>query len=219
MGKGYMGKILNVDLTNGTIKDEEIPETSYKKFLSGAGLAANLLYERIPKGADPLGPDNMFGVVSGLLTGTGALMTGRWMAVGKSPLTGGWGEANCGGTFSPAIKRCGYDGIFFTGASNKPVYLRVVDGKAELVDASHLWGKDAVEAEKAIQQEAGDKKVKVAVIGQAGENLSLISGVCNDRGRIAARSGVGAIMGSKRLKAIALEGTQRPGLRHPAHPA
>ncbi len=215
MGKGYMGKILNVDLTAGTFEEEEIPDQTYETMLSGAGLAAKLLYERIPKGADPLGPDNILGFVSGLLTGTGSLMTGRWMVTGKSPLTGGWGDANCGGTFSPEIKRCGYDGIFFRGISPKPVYLKIVNGTIELADASHLWGKDAVEAEKELQKAAGDKKVKVAVIGQAGENLSLIAGVCNDRGRIAARSGLGAVMGSKRLKAVVLSGSQPINVHNP----
>jgi len=205
MAKGYMGKILHVDLSSGEIQEEKLADTFYEKYLSGAGLAAKVLFDRIPKGADPLGPDNVLGFVSGLLTGTGAFMTGRWMAAGKSPLTGGYGEANCGGTFSPAIKRCGFDGIFFKGISPKPVYLHVADGKAELKDASGVWGKDAVESERILMEQAGGK-ARVAVIGQAGENLSLISGICNDRGRIAARSGLGAVMGSKRLKALVLQG-------------
>ncbi|MBW1801347.1 MAG: aldehyde ferredoxin oxidoreductase, partial [Deltaproteobacteria bacterium] len=209
MGKGYMGKILWVDLDGGTMQEEVISDEVYEMLLSGSGLAARILYDRIPRGTDPLGPDNVLGFVSGLLTGTGALMTGRWMVTGKSPLTGGWGEANCGGNFSPAVKQCGYDGIFVRGISEKPVYLKIVDGNAELVDASHLWGKDAVEAEKKIIQESGRGNIRVAVIGQAGENLSLIAGVCNDGGRIAARSGLGAVMGSKRLKAIALSGRRK----------
>ena len=208
MGNGYMGKVLHVDLSAGKIEEERIADETYKNLLSGAGLAARVLFDRIPKGADPLGPDNVLGFASGLLTGTGSLMTGRWMVAAKSPLTGGYGEANCGGNFSPAIKRCGYDAIFFRGVSEKPVYLRIGEGKAELADASHLWGKDALEAEKLIMEEIGGKP-KVAVIGQAGENLSLISGVCNDFGRIAARSGLGAVMGSKRLKAVALSGKEK----------
>lgn len=209
MGKGYMGKVLHVDLSSGEISEEKIPDDTYEQLLSGAGLGAKVLFDRIPKGADPMGPDNVLGFVSGLLTGTGSMLTGRWMVVGKSPLTGGYGEANCGGTFSPAIKRCGYDGIFFRGASENPVYLRVADGKAELVDAAPVWGKDAVEAEAALMEENGGKKARVALIGQAGENRSLIAGVCNDRGRIAARSGLGAVMGAKRLKALVLRGDQK----------
>jgi len=215
MAKGYVGKILHVDLSSGEMLEESLPDEFYRKYLSGAGLAARILFDRIPKGADPLGPDNVLGIVSGLLTGTGALMTGRWMAAGKSPLTGGYGEANCGGTFSPAIKRCGFDGIFFQGISPKPVYLYVADGKAELKDASGVWGKDAVEAERILMEQAGGK-ARVAVIGQAGENLSLISGICNDRGRIAARSGLGAVMGSKRLKALVLQGKAKVAVEDPA---
>jgi len=208
MSKGYMGKVLWVDLSKGEIREEVIPDEIYEYYLSGMGLAAHLLYNRIPAGADPLGPDNILGFVSGLLTGTGSLFSGRWMVVGKSPLTGGWGDANCGGNLSPAIKRCGYDGIFFTGISEKPVYLHARHNGAELCDASHLWGKDAVETEEALIKEKGDK-AKVACIGPAGEKLSLISGICNDRGRLAARSGLGAVMGSKKLKAVVLDGKRR----------
>ena len=208
MDRGYMGKILLVDLGRGKIKEERIAESVYENYLCGTGLAAHILYERIPAGADPLGPDNILGFVSGLLTGTGSLFAGRWMVVGKSPLTGGWGDANCGGTFSPAIKRCGYDGIFFTGISKKPVYLYVDDEKAELRDASGVWGMDAIEAEEALVKEAGEGS-RAAVIGTAGEKLSFISGISNDKGRMAARSGLGAVMGSKRLKGIVLNGHKR----------
>lgn len=207
--KGYMGKVLIVDLSTGDIKDQEIDDSVYENLLSGVGLGAYMLYNNIPKGADPLGPDNMLGFVSGLLTGTGSVMTGRWLAVCKSPLTGGWGDANCGGTFSPSIKQCGYDGILFKGQSRKPVYLYVDNSGAVLKDASHVWGKDAVEAEEILEKENFTrKKPSVAVIGQAAEKLSLISGICNDRGRIAARSGVGAVMGSKKLKAVVLAGSK-----------
>ncbi len=211
--KGYMGKVLKVNLTTGGIETEEIPDTVYENFLSGVGLGAYYLYKHIPADADPLGPDNILGFVSGLLTNTGSLMTGRWMAVCKSPLTGGWGDANCGGTLAPSIKQCGVDAIFFTGISSKPVYLYLDKETAELRDASHVWGKDAVEAEEILQKECKTKKTPtVAVIGQAGENKSLISGIVNDAGRISARSGVGAVMGSKRLKAVVLNGSGRTGI-------
>jgi len=208
MGKGYMGKILTVDLTVGDITEEIIPDDVYEKYLSGMGLAAYILYNRIPAGADPLGPDNILGFVSGLLTGTGSLFAGRWMVVGKSPLTGSWGDANCGGNFSPAIKRCGYDGIFFKGISSRPVYLYIGKGKAELRDASHVWGRDAVEAEKMLLKDT-PAGARVALIGPSGEKLSLISGISNDGGRMAARSGLGAVMGSKMLKALVLSGANR----------
>lgn len=208
MTKGYMGKILIVDLSERTFTELEISDSVYEKFLSGSGLGGFVLYNNIPAAADPLGPDNMLGFVSGLLTGSGSLFTGRWMVVGKSPLTGGYGEANCGGNFSPAIKRCGYDGIFFKGISEKPVYLYIKNGKAELKDAAHLWAKDAIVTEEQLIEELTVKKQKpkVACIGPAGEKLSCISGISNDRGRMAARSGLGAVMGSKRLKAVVLDG-------------
>ncbi len=214
--QGYMGKIMMVDLTTGQIRIETISHPVYESFLSGMGLAAHLLYHRIPAGADPLGPDNMLGFVSGLLTGTGSLFTGRWMVTGKSPLTQGWGEANCGGYFSPAIKRCGVDGIFFTGISPSPVYLYVDDTTTELRDAAEVWGKDTVETETHLIEKYATKRVRVACIGPAGEKLSLISGVSTDKGRMAARSGLGAVMGSKNLKALVLGGTRRIGARNPA---
>jgi aldehyde:ferredoxin oxidoreductase len=209
MGHASMGKIMWVDLGRGTISIESIPDSLYEKILSGVGLAAHLLYERIPPGADPLGPDNVLGFVSGLLTGTGSLFTGRWMVTGKSPLTGGWGDANCGGNFSPAIKRCGVDGIFFTGISPRPVYLWADKGRAELRDATGLWGRDTLETEEILKQQADGRRLRVACIGPAGEKQSLIAGVANDGGRMAARAGLGAVMGSKRLKAVVLGGGQR----------
>jgi aldehyde:ferredoxin oxidoreductase len=177
--------------------------------LSGAGLAAWISFSAIPRNADPLGPDNVLGFVSGLLTGSGANMVGRWMVTGKSPLTGGWGEANGGGYFSPAIKHTGYDGIFIQGVSDRPVYLRVMDGEAELVDASRLWGLDTVATEERIREQSDKRGLLVACIGPAGERRSLISGIVTDGARIAARSGLGAVMGSKRLKAVALFGKAR----------
>ncbi|HOD29730.1 MAG TPA: aldehyde ferredoxin oxidoreductase family protein [Syntrophales bacterium] len=211
MDKGYMGKVLVVDLGTGTVRTEAIPDNVYENYLSGLGLGAYLLFQWIPPEADPLGPDNVLGFMSGLLTGTGSLFTGRWTVVGKSPLTGCWGDANCGGTFSPAIKRCGYDGIFFKGVSERPVYLFADGARAELRDASALWGKDAIETEEALLKEGGPGS-RVACIGPAGEKLSLIAGIANDGGRMAARSGLGAVMGSKRLKAVVLNGKRRIGL-------
>jgi aldehyde:ferredoxin oxidoreductase len=211
--KGYQGKVLRVNLTTGKIVTEAIPDLVYENLLSGVGLGAYYLYRNIPANADPMGPDNVLGILSGLLTNAGSLMTGRWMAVCKSPLTGGWGDANGGGTLAPAIKQCGVDAIFFMGKSSSPVYLYMDKKTAELRDASHVWGKDAVDAEEILQKECRiKKKPAVAVIGQAGENKSLISGIVNDAGRISARSGVGAVMGSKNLKAVVLNGSGRTGI-------
>lgn len=207
MQYSVMGKVLWVNLSDGTMTEELIAESVYQRFLAGIGLAAHLLYREIPAGADPLGPENVLGFVPGLLTGTNSLFTGRWMAVARSPLTGAWGEANCGGSLSPAIKRCGYDGIFFKGFSPRPVYLQINQGKAELRDASELWGLDAIETEISLQIQVPG--ASVACIGPAGEQRSLIAGICNDRGRLAARSGLGAVMGAKRLKAVVLLGSQK----------
>jgi len=209
MPNGTMGKVLWVDLTRGDFREEPISEAEYRRYLSGIGLAVRLLYDRIPAGADPLGPENILGFVSGLLTGTGTLFAGRWMAVGKSPLTLTWGDANCGGNFSPAIKRCGYDGIFFSGVSLKPVYLCIDKNGPRLRDAHDLWGLDTKETERHLKKKAGCANARVACIGPSGEKLSLISGIANDGGRMAARSGLGAVMGSKKLKALVLCGARR----------
>ena len=206
------GKVLWVDLKKRSFREETIPDEVYESYLGGVGLGVRLLYDRIPAGADPLGPENILGFTSGFLCATGAWFMGRWMAVGKSPLTGGWGDSNCGGTFAPAIKRAGYDAIFFTGVSDKPVYLKIADDKKELLDASSLWGMDALETEDRIKGEMKDPRTAVVTIGPAAEKLSLISGIVNDGGRIAARSGLGAVMGSKRLKAVAIAASQ-PGAR------
>ncbi len=206
MTPGCMGKVLWVDLTQGTIVEEIIPDRLYEQILSGIGLAAYLLYREIPPKADPLGPLNVLGFVSGLLTGTPTLFSGRWMTAARSPLTGTWGEANCGGTLAPAIKRCGYDGIFFKGISPQPVYLLIENGQAELHDAQSLWGLDTLETDQRLKSlHPGSSS---ACIGPAGENRSLIAGICNDGGRLAARSGLGAVMGSKQLKALVLRGRQ-----------
>lgn len=203
------GKILVVDLSSAEIKEEQISEEIYKNFLSGKGLGAWYLYNNIPSGADPYGAENILGFTSGALTGTGALMSGRWTVVTKSPLTGGWGDANCGGSLSPAIKQCGYDAVFFKGISEKPVYFYCDNKGAELRDASEYWGLDAVEAEEKLIADCRKRKLpRVAVIGQAGENLSKMAGISNDFGRIAARSGVGGVMGSKKLKAVVFAGAK-----------
>ncbi len=208
-------KTLWVDLTLHTIREEILPPEVVERFLGGLGLAAYYLYQRIPAGADPLGAENILAFVPGLLTASGSLMTGRWMAAAKSPLTGTWGDANCGGTFAPAIKRCGYEGIFFTGISPEPVYLLVDRNRVELCSAQALWGLDSRETEETIQQLFPGRTPAVACIGPAGEKCSLISGIVNDGGRMAARSGLGAVMGSKRLKAVVLRGTTPVITAHP----
>ncbi|MEJ2295388.1 MAG: aldehyde ferredoxin oxidoreductase C-terminal domain-containing protein, partial [Candidatus Lokiarchaeota archaeon] len=161
-------------------------------------------------GVDPLGPENILGLCPGLFTGTATPFSGRYMVCGKSPLTGGWGNANSGGTFGPEIKKVGYDGIFFEGKAEKPSYLFIDGENIQLIDASEIWGKDGIETEKYIEKIHGPR-VKVAWIGPAGENLSLISGIANDSGRIGARSGLGAVMGSKKLKAVCIRRSKESG--------
>ncbi len=211
MPNGYWGSILNVDLSTSSIQAETLPDEVYRQYLGGYGLGVRLLYERIPPGADPLGSDNVLAFLPGMLTGSGAPFSGRFMVAAKSPLTGGWGDANAGGKFGPALRGAGYDAILVRGAAPKPVYLYVDSERAELRDASALWGLDTVATEEAIAK-ATSPDVRVACIGPAGEKLSLISGVVNDGGRIAARCGLGAVMGSKNLKAVAARGKQPPPL-------
>jgi aldehyde:ferredoxin oxidoreductase len=207
MTGGYMGKIAFVDLTQGSVRTEEMSDEVARGFIGGYGIGARVLFERIPRGADPLGPGNVLGFAAGPLTGTRAPTGGRYMACCKSPLTGGWGDANSGGYFGSELKAAGFDAIFVSGAAAAPCYLRVADGTVEIRDAARFWGLDTIAAEEALQRELNDPKLRVATIGPASERLSLISGIVNDRGRVAARSGVGAVMGSKRLKAVAVRGT------------
>ncbi len=204
---GYTGKLLFVDLSEGKIWEEELSEDLAKKYVGGLGLGARILYSRMKPGADPLGPDNMLGFVTGPLTGTGAYFSGRFTVVCKSPVTGGWNDASGGGFWGPELKKAGYDGVFISGKSDHPVYLWINNGKSELRNATHLWGKDVEETEQALIEETGNKKTRSAVIGPAGEKLSLIAAVMTDRHRAAARGGPGAVMGSKNLKAIAVFGT------------
>jgi len=206
--RGYWGRILNVDLSSGELTHEDIPDELYERFLGGIGLAARLLWDRIPVGADPMGPDNVLAFVPGLLTDTGSLFTGRFMVAGKSPATGGWGDANCGGYFSPFLKRCKIDGLFVKGLSDTPVYLLLTEDGAELRDATELWGLGTGATEDKLKELHG-KRCQVACIGPAGERKSFMAGICNDDGRIAARGGLGGVMGSKQLKAVVATGRAR----------
>ena len=207
--QGVMGKILWVDLTKGEIRDEAIPDEMYDRYLGGYGVGARLLYDRIPANTDPLGPENIFAIVTGPLTGTTAITGNRFTAMAKSPKTNTWGDANCGGTFGPALKFSGYDGVFISGASETPVYINIDDGKTEILDAADIWDQgDELHPERVLKERHG-KKAEIAWIGRAGETQSLTAGVMNDMGRSAARSGLGAVMGSKKLKAIVARGTQK----------
>ena len=202
---GYTGKLLFVDLSTGKTWTETPDEVFLRTYLGGYGIGTRLMYDRMPVGADPLGPDNLFGLATGPLTGTPTLGGSRYTAIGKSPLTGGCGDANSGGFFGPALKKAGFDAIFVTGIADKPVYILVDEGNVEVRDASHLWGKDCTETDTMLRAEFG-KSAEGAYIGPAGERLSLISAIMNNEGRAAGRSGLGAVMGSKKLKAVVARG-------------
>ncbi len=208
MSTGFFGKVLWVDLSKERFEEMELPEKVYRQYFGGYGLAARLIYEGTKAKYDALGTGSVFGFFPGLLTGTSAPFSGRYMVAGKSPLTGTWGDANSGGTLSPEIKRCGYDAILFKGKAESPKYVSIIDGAKEILDASDIWGLDISAAEKKLQEKHG-KTIKTAGIGPAGERLSLIAGIVNDNGRVAARSGLGAIMGSKRLKMLVLKGSEK----------
>ncbi len=212
---GYMGAYAIVDLSSGNCETVKLTDHFYRKYLSGYGLGAAVITERQKAGIDPLAPESYLGFCTGLLTGSGAYFSGRYMVVGKSPLTNTWGDANSGGFFSVELKKAGFDALFVTGAARTPVWLSIDDGRIEIKDASVLWGKDVLDTEAAIQKEMGDKKVRIACIGVSGEKKSLISGVVTDSGRIAGRSGLGAVMGSKNLKAVAVHGMHKVPVAEP----
>lgn len=206
MANGYMGRILEVDLSAGELWDTPLDEAMCRGFVGGYGIGARLLYDRIPAGADPLGPRNVLGILTGPLTGTAALIGSRFVAVGKSPKTaGGWGDANCGGFFGPHLKFAGYDGVLFRGIAPRPVYLLIEEGSARLMAAADLWGLGVTPLEDRLRERHGEG-AQVCSIGPAGEKLALTACIMNDKERAAGRSGLGAVMGSKKLKAIVVKG-------------
>ena len=205
MANGYMGKLLDVDLTTQGFEDLPLTEEMCRDYIGGYGIGAKILYDRMEPNVDPLGPNNILGLLTGPMTGTPCIEGNRFVVVCKSPLTGTWGDANCGGTFGPHMKFAGYDGLIFTGIAENPTYLLIEEGVPSLHDASDLWGLDSNKTEDILIERHG-RGTQVASIGQAGEKLSLISCIMNDKGRAAGRSGVGAVMGSKKLKAVVVRG-------------
>ncbi len=197
------GLVLRVDLTTGVIEEEPLDGTFARRYIGGRGFTSRLQYDLIPKNVDPLGPENVLIVAPGALTGTPAPSASRFVVAARSPLTGILGDANSGGFFGAVLKRAGYGLLLIRGKSPHPVYLRIDDDGVTLCDAPHLWGKDVHEATNIIKQEAG-RGFCVAAIGPAGENLVHIAGVIADKDHAAARTGLGAVMGSKQLKAIAV---------------
>jgi len=208
--KGYHGKFLEVDLTHQTTQDLPISEEFCRQYIGGATMAAALIYDRISPDINPLSPENPLVMATGPFTGTPIPMCSRYAVAGISPLTGFWGEATSGGVFPFRLKGSGWDGIIVTGRADNPVFLRLKDGRAEIKDATGLWGKDTYDTQEAIRNELDDEGVSVACIGPAGEKLIKYACVINDKGRAAGRCGMGALMGSKNLKAVAASGNRRP---------
>ena len=209
MGFGSNGTILRVDLTAGTTRVETFDEAFYRQYPGGKALALYHLLHDMPAGADPLGPDNVLVLATGLLTGAPVSTATRFNAIAKSPLTGGFGESEAGGYWGPELKMAGLDAIILTGRSPKPVWIWIRDGQAEIRDAATLWGQDPPFVQEAIRADVGEKNARVLQIGRAGENLVPYAMLMNDLRHYNGRTGMGAVMGSKNVRAIAVKGSSR----------
>ena len=207
MAGGWQGKLLTIDLTSGDIGVVTPDPDLYRLYIGGVGLAARMLYDRIPPDANPLGPENVLGIFTGPMTGTRFPGCGRVATCALSPLTGGWGQSLMGGYLGVALKRAGWDGILLSGAAKTPIYLLVEDGGTQIVDASDLWGLDTYETEAVLRER--HPRFEVASIGPAGENLCPMSGVAHRRGEFSGRCGMGAVLGSKKVKAVVVRGNSK----------
>jgi aldehyde:ferredoxin oxidoreductase len=202
--------IHHVDLTRGTVETKTLPEDVYRRYPGGSALAAYLVMQQIKPGADPLGPDNVLVMAVSPLTGLAISGQSRMTACARSPLTGAIGDSQCGGFFPAEMRAAGTEAFVFTGQSPEPVYLWFHDGTAELRPARHLWGKETAEADRLLKEEVGDPKAEVAQVGPAGENRVRFAAIMNMVNRANGRTGLGAVMGSKRLKAVVVRGTKPP---------
>jgi len=211
---GWAGTILRVDLSSGTMERQPLEENLCNHFVGGRGISAKILFDEVGPEIEPLSPHNRLIFSCGPLSGTSAPCPARFHVTSKSPLTGIMGNSNAGGYFGPAMKKAGIDHIVIQGKSQEPVYLWIDDDKVEIKSARHLWGKNIREAEAQIKEELGDRRVRVAAIGQAGENLVSIANIIHEE-RSASRTGMGAVMGSKNLKAVAIRGTKEVQLFDP----
>lgn len=212
---GYQGKLLVADLNKGTLKDEPLNEKYARDFLGSTSLAARYLFDMVDEKTDPLGPDNPLILMPGLFNGTSGPSVSRWGGATKSPYTGHYGDANAGAWFGAELKSAGYDGIILKGKSAKPVYIYIKDGVAELKDASHLWGKDTYKTQEEIKKEYGDNRIQIACIGPASENLVLYGNIMSEYGHSLGRAGLGCVMGSKKVKAIAVRGKMKLPMQDP----
>jgi aldehyde:ferredoxin oxidoreductase len=202
--------VYHVDLTRSAIETKTIPEDVYRRYPGGSALAAYLLLQNTKAGADPLGPDNALVMAVSPLTGLAISGQSRMTACARSPLTGAIGDSQCGGFFPAEMRNAGADAIVFTGVAKEPVYLWINDGKAELRPAKHLWGKVTADVDRLVKDELGDQKCEIAQIGPAGENLVRFAAIMNMANRANGRTGLGAVMGSKKLKAVVVRGTKPP---------
>ena len=212
-GKGWIGTILRVNLTEGTIKKEPLNMQDANDFVGARGLGTKYYCNEVDPKVDPLSPENKLIFMTGPLTGTAATSGGRYEVVSKAPLTGIIGAANSGGHFGPELKYAGYDGIIFEGKAENPVYLHIEDELVELLDATEFWGVGVHEVTDALSERHGN--ARVATIGTPGERMMLFSGVMNDKNRAAGRGGMGAVMGSKNLKAVVVRGTGGVSVANP----
>jgi len=212
---GYTGKILRVNLSDKNISVERPDERFYRRYFGGTALIGYYLLKELKPGIDPLGPDNKLIFSAGVITGVPCAGSGRSGVGAKSPLTNGWGDSQAGGFWGAELKRAGWDAIIIEGKAANPVYLWINGDKVEIRDASHLWGKATLEVERQIQDELGDKRVRVTQIGPAGEKLVRFAGIANDLTHFHGRNGHGAVMGSKMLRAIAVRGHQAVPLANP----
>jgi aldehyde:ferredoxin oxidoreductase len=208
MGNGYWQKTLRVNLTTGNVRVEAIEENDLKAFIGGAGLAAEILRREIPEKIDPLSPENLVIFATGPFQGPSVPGGAKFSVAGISPQTGTYADTAAGANWGPAIKDAGYDVVILEGKSDKPVYLQIVDHDVQIKDAAAVWGKDTVASIDAIRAECGDDKLSVATIGPAGERLVAIACIAVDKHSFAGRCGLGAIMGSKNIKAVAVRGTK-----------
>jgi aldehyde:ferredoxin oxidoreductase len=215
MPHGYNGKILRVDLSNKTTTVESPSETIYRRYMGGSALSLYFLLKEQKAGVDPLGPDNKLVFMSNVTSGVPMPGLTRYTVAARSPLTGAFGEAEAGGFWGPELKLAGFDGIIIEGCSPDPVYLWIKNGEAKIRDAANLWGKDTGEVQQLIRDELGDKRIRVAQCGQAGENLVPYACVVNELKHVNGRAGMGAVMGSKNLRAIAVRGTGEVSVADP----
>jgi len=212
MATGFKGKILRIDLSKGSIAEETPTELFYRTYMGGSCFALYNLLKELKPGTDPLGPDNVLVFATGALTGVPVAGMTRFTIAARSPLTGGLGESEAGGFWGPELKFAGFDGLIVKGRSEKPVYLWVHDGNAAIRDATHLWGMDTGEAQERMRTELGDKRIRILLIGPGGENLVRYACVVNNLKHVCGRTGMGAVMGSKNLKAIAVRGKEKISL-------